>query len=251
MILVTGAEGSVGRALVPLLDGRVYATDISEIDVTRAGTVYEWVHDLRPRLIYHLAGAKHAPEGELDPSHVARVNINGTLNVLSAAAKVGARVVLTSTCKACDPETAYGASKLIAERATLNEGGVVIRFHNVPESSGNVFRLWESLSETDPLPVTDCWRYFTPLDKALELLVAAGGLETGRYCVPPGDPEWMPNVARRLYPGRELVTIPRRRGDRQREPLYALCEQAHSHGEWLRIVGAHDPQMLVSVEQAA
>ena len=245
MILVTGAAGSVGSALVPRLGEDVCATDISDLDVTRAGQVHGWIMDLRPSVVYHLAGAKHAPQGELDPAHVARVNIDGTLNVISACQKVGARVILTSTCKACDPETAYGASKLIAERAVLNVGGVVVRFHNIPESCGNVFRLWESLPDDAPLPVTDCWRYFTPLEKAVDLLLAARELESGRYCVAPGDPDYMPLVARRLYPGRDQMAIPRRRGDRHREPLHAACEVASEHGPWLRITGAHDPSIVL------
>ena len=240
MILVTGAGGSVGTALLSRLQGEVRAADIDELDVTKKLLVEGWCISTRPSVIYHLAGAKHAPRGEIDPVHVAKVNIDGTLNVLHGAARIGAKVILTSTCKACDPETAYGASKLIAERAVLNAGGVVVRFHNIPESSGNVFRLWEALEPDEPLPVTDCWRYFTPMQSAVELLLDAPRLESGRYCVPPGDPEWMPKVASLLYREREQVRIPRRRGDRRCEPLHALCETIHEHGRWLRIVGAHD-----------
>lgn len=246
-ILVTGAKGSVGTALLELLEGDVLATDLDDLDVTSSPLVTGWCLRKRPSVIYHLAGAKHAPEGELDPAHVARVNINGTLNILRGAGGVGAKVILASTCKACDPETAYGASKLIAERACLNAGGVVIRFHNIPEASGNVFRLWEALPKDAPLPVTDCSRYFTPMAKAVELLLAAPALDSGRYCVPPGDPQTMQEVARILYPEREQVLIPRRRGDRRSEPLHAACETVHEHGHWLRVVGAHDPVPALSV----
>lgn len=245
-MLVTGAAGSIGEQLVGRLEGIVHATDIALydacLDVTSRQECEQWVKATTPALIYHLAGAKHAPDGELDPAQVARVNIDGTLNVLAAAALVGAKVIVTSTCKACDPETAYGASKLIAERATLNARGVVVRFHNIPESSGNVFRLWEALPEDAALPVTDCWRYFTPMAKAVDLLVQAAGLATGRYAVDPGDPRWMPNVAADLYPGRAQVRVPRRRGDRYREPLAAACEVLTQHGDLLAIVGAHDPE---------
>lgn len=243
-ILVTGAAGSVGRELCQQFS-HVHATDVAwedrHLDVTDAREVDHWLRVIEPEIVYHLAGAKHAPDGELDPAHVARVNIDGTLNVLRGARSVGAMVVMTSTCKACDPETAYGASKLIAERAVMNECGVVVRFHNIPESSGNVFRLWESLDEDEPLPVTDCWRYFTPMEKAVDLLLKAPTFPTGRYAVDPGIPEWIPNVASALYPGREQVTIDRRRGDRRREPLHAACEDIYRHGEFLCIVGAHDP----------
>jgi FlaA1/EpsC-like NDP-sugar epimerase len=243
--LVTGAEGSVGIALVRRLDGVVHPTDIVHddryLDVTDPNEVARWVKAIRPDVIYHLAGAKHAPDGELHPANVAAVNINGTLNVLDAAKLYGAKVVMTSTCKACDPETAYGASKLIAERATLNVGGVVVRFHNIPESSGNVFRLWEQLDPGEPLPVTDCWRYFTPLEKAVGLLVAAAEFPTGRYSCDPGESRRITDVAAELYPGREQVAIPARRGDRRREPLIAACENLDAYCGWLRITGVHDP----------
>jgi FlaA1/EpsC-like NDP-sugar epimerase len=249
-VLVTGAHGSVGSALLKRLRWDVAATDVDTLDVTDEDAVSAWLVEHRPRVVYHLAGAKHAPEGELDPAYVARVNIDGTVNVLAAAASVGAKVVTASTCKACDPETAYGASKLIAERATLNAEGVVVRFHNIPESSGNVFRLWEGLPPDAPLPVTDCWRYFTRLENAVELLLQAASLPSGRYCVPPSGPERMADVAARLYPGRAQTMIPRRRGDRAREPLHAASETVESAGEWLRIVGPHDPARTVAAVAA-
>lgn len=256
--LVTGAEGAVGSEFckrLPLtdrpasyLDAAVWRTDLASprarLDVTDRGECFGWLTSIRPDVIWHLAGSKHAPEGEIDPAQVARVNIDGTLNVLAAAAQIGAKVITASTCKACDPETAYGASKLIAERATLNAGGVVVRFHNVAESGDNVFRFWESLPPDQPIPVTDCWRYFTPMENAVDLLVAAVDLPSGRYACDPGEPRWMPDVAAELYPGRDQVRIPARRGDRHREPLVAACEQAHPFGDWLRIVGAHDPDPL-------
>lgn len=248
--LVTGARGSVGQALLPRLGGDVVATDVLELDVTDRREVLRVIRHHRPDVIYHLAGAKHAPDGELDPADVADVNITGTLNVLDAAARVGAKTIVTSTCKACDPETAYGASKLIAERATLNAGGVVVRFHNIPESSGNVFRIWESVPEDEPLPVMDCWRYFTPMDSAVGLLLRAADLPSGRYAVNPQRDKWIPDLARELYPDREQVMLERRRGDRWSEPLVAKCETEWVRGDILVITGAHDPVHVLEAPRA-
>lgn len=245
--LVTGALGSVGQALIPHLEGDVVATDVLELDVTDRREVLRVIRHHRPNVVYHLAGAKHAPEGEIDPADVSDVNINGTINVLAAAHLVGAKTIVTSTCKACDPETAYGASKLIAERVTLNAGGVVVRFHNVPESSGNVFRIWESLPSSAPLPVTDCWRYFTSMSQAVDLLLRAADLPSGRYAANPEGPKWIPDLARELYPDRELVEVHRRRGDRYREPLVADCETATVRGDLLVITGAHDPAVAEAI----
>lgn len=242
-VLVTGAAGSIGEAVVPVLREQartlVFDTDIDKLDVTRPDEVRWWVTAVRPTHILHLAGAKHAPGGELDPLHVNRVNAAGTGNILAAAGR--AKVVLASTCKACDPETAYGASKLIAERAVLNAGGVVVRYFNVRETSGNVFRLWEQTS--GPLPVTDCWRYFISRDDAVALTAAALDLPTGRYTTDPGPAQHIPDVAAGLYPGRETVMVDRRRGDRQREPFCANSETTTRipGTKFLKITGQHDP----------
>jgi FlaA1/EpsC-like NDP-sugar epimerase len=242
--LITGAAGSVGRALGQRISA--YLTDSAwydrHLDVTDLEEVTYWVTTTRPRTIFHLAGAKHAPQGELDPAHVAAVNIIGTLNVLRAAEPVGAKVVMASTCKACDPETAYGASKLIAERAVLNAGGVVVRYFNIPESDGNVFRLWESLPESALIPWTDCWRFFVSMESAVSLTIAAADLPSGRYAPAPGLARHMHDVAMELYPDRRLCQVPLRRGDRYREPLKAESETAEGVSGYLKITSPHDPQ---------
>lgn len=243
-LLITGAAGSVGQEVLRALRQRpdVVATDLDTMDVTRPEQVWQVVRDTQPRQILHLAGAKHAPEGETDPETTARVNIAGTANVLRAASAVGAHVVTASTCKACDPETAYGASKLIAERLTLNAGGVVVRFFNVPEAGGNVFRLWETVPADEPLPVTDAWRYFIRMADAVTLAIAALTMSTGRYTIDPGPARHMADVAAELYPGRAQTLVPLRRGDRWAEPLHADCEHADVYASGLmRISGPYDP----------
>lgn len=116
-VLITGAAGSLGRLLARELPDAV-ATDVDTMDVTDPAAVQAAMAEHRPALVYHLAGAKHAPEGELDPGYVTRVNAVGTFNVLAAVPQ-GCRVILASTCKAADPETAYGASKLIDRKSVV------------------------------------------------------------------------------------------------------------------------------------
>lgn len=242
MILVTGAAGSVGRELLkrlPHASGTDSAWYDRHLDVTDADEVRHWFKTLRPKVVFHLAGAKHAPAGELDPFHVLNVNAVGTQNVLNAAGD--AKVILASTCKACDPETAYGASKLVAERMVLNAGGVVVRYFNIPESDGNIFRQWETIPEDEPIPWTDCWRYFVSMQASVELTIAAMDLPTGRYAPAPGYSQHMRDVAQQRYPGRELMQVPTRRGDRYREPLHAVCEYARETNGYLEITSQHDP----------
>lgn len=237
VVLVTGAMGSIGSAVCGLIDGGVVATDVDDMDVTDRDAVDVVFAAVKPTVVLHLAGAKHAPEGELNPVGTFEVNVTGTRHILEAAAAVGARVVTASTCKACDPETVYGATKLLAERMTLAAGGSVARFFNVVESSGNVFRLWERLDRFQPVPVTPCSRWFISLSEAAALVVAAAAATPGRYTVDPGArPRTMPTVAADLYPDRPQVVVPLRRGDRQDEPLHAAAEHLWPVNRWLRRV---------------
>lgn len=238
LVLVTGASGSVGGPLIERLSEacEVVATDKDSYDVT-VGWGKEYAYS--PKVVFHLAGAKHAPEGEADPWQAVQVNALGTANVLRDFPQ--AKVVVASTCKACDPETAYGASKLLAERMVLNAGGGAARFFNVVDTSGNVFETWRATE--GPLPVTDCDRYFISLEEAVSLLLWAAVLPSGRYVWDPGFRRAMAGVARQLYPDREQVVVPRRRGDRRVEPLHAAHERLHETdvvGLW-RVSSPHDP----------
>lgn len=224
-ILVTGAAGHIGRPLVKLLHELgvpTTATDVDvtgmwdcvKMDVTDFQNVLEVVSFFDPSLIIHLAAAKHAPEGESDPWSVARINVLGTKNVLD----MGRRTVLASTCKAIEPETAYGASKLVAERMTLNQGGSVARFYNVPECGPNVVQTWEKIPEDHPIPVTPCTRFMITLPEALALTCWAAVMEPGRYVIDAGETVDVADFARRLFPDREIVDMAPRRGDRLDEP---------------------------------
>src|SRR4051812_27528983 len=226
-VLVTGAAGSIGFSLAGFLshDTTLWATDIGELDVTAGGDVLLAFESFRPEIVFHLAGAKHAPAGEEDPWHVLQVNAVGTQNVLAAAEMTGtARVITASTCKACNPETAYGASKLIAERMTLNAAHAVARFYNVIETQGNVFDIWHQIPRDKPIPWTDCERYFITLREAVGTILWSAILPPARYTVEPGVKRRMGDVAAAAYPNRLLEEIPPRRGDRYMEPMRGSSE---------------------------
>jgi FlaA1/EpsC-like NDP-sugar epimerase len=238
-ILVTGAKGSIGSALLEHI--KAVATDVDSLDVRDGNAVRAMFSSEQPEVILHLAAAKSAPDGERDPMSALEINVLGTRNVL-AHAPSGCRVVTASTCKSCEPETAYGASKLVAERVTLNAGGAVARFYNVVESSGNVFELWGQMAADEPLPVTPCRRYFISLAEAVSLMLWTAIMPPARYGFDPGSAREMRDVAADLYPGRALHSVPARRGDRLVEPLAARHEHVENSAVagLLRIVGAHD-----------
>jgi FlaA1/EpsC-like NDP-sugar epimerase len=247
-VLITGASGSIGQALASVLRPHcdVLETDETDMDVTSYGAV-EWTFlNYRPEVVFHLAGAKHAPMGEEHPWHALEVNAIGTDVVLEHAPE-GCRVVLASTCKACNPETAYGASKLIAERLALNAGQSVARFYNVVETQGNVFDIWSRIPSHRPLPWTGCWRFFMSIEEAIGLLLWSALLPPARYTFAPSTWRWtrrfMGTVAREMYPGREYAKVPPRRGDRLVEPRAGDHEEilpVDGHPALGRVVSPHD-----------
>lgn len=254
-ILVTGASGGLGSALVSLLRGAGIAcvgTDVDTLDVTTSSLVNNTSASALVReatLVLHLAGAKYAGDGEVHPEHALRVNALGTANVLSW----GVRTVLASTCKAARPETVYGASKLIAERLTLNAGGSIARFFNVYDTPGNVFETWRRIPQNDPIPVTHCDRYFISSREAIGLLLWAAVLPSGRYVLSDVRLQSMSAVAMALYPRRVKRVIPMRRGDRDIEPFCAEHESVTASGRpgIARVASLHDSDEADGIGQRA
>jgi dTDP-4-dehydrorhamnose reductase len=162
-ILVTGADGQLGRDLIDALAGRVpaggrrcaltgpegprsglehdvLATDIGNMRVDDRDAVLHTFFDFRPELVLH-GGAFTAVdlcESEVDTAYA--VNAIGTRNVNEAAALVGAHVVSVSTDYVFDgtgtrpyrewdapcPTSVYGASKLAGERE-CPPGSTIVR----------------------------------------------------------------------------------------------------------------------------
>lgn len=125
--LSTGSKENLEPALAE------HAVDLIVEDVTDAPALARIVDSVRPECIYHLAAQIDVRRSLADPGFDARVNIEGTINVLESALRVGGpRVVFASTGGAiygegadrelplaedaeCRPDAPYGQSKLAAE----------------------------------------------------------------------------------------------------------------------------------------
>lgn len=149
--LVTGGSGFVGpwlRAHLEEAGDDVVAVG-QEVDVTDAEVVAGAVNEVRPEVVYHLAGLAHVGRSWEEPQEYFRVNGAGTLSVVEAArrARVPPRVVVVSSAEvygAVRPEqlpvgedepfrpvSPYAASKaaaeLVALQAHLGHGLHVVR----------------------------------------------------------------------------------------------------------------------------
>lgn len=131
-ILITGAMGRVGAALVKLLDCRKYevlATDISEVDVTNEDDVYRYISLTHPDVIINCAGMTDVEECEKNVEQAYKVNAIGARNLAVEAQNIDAKLIQISTDDVFDyksevpynefdtthPKTIYGKSKYAGE----------------------------------------------------------------------------------------------------------------------------------------
>lgn len=131
-VLVTGACGQLGRALVqrPPAGVAVIAVGSRDLDVTERAAVLAFLDRERPALILNAAAYTAVDRAEREPERAMEVNDGGVANLLAGAEAIGARVAHVSTDFVFDgsssrpyaPEDApaplgvYGASKLAGER---------------------------------------------------------------------------------------------------------------------------------------
>tara|TARA_R110001583_G_scaffold74218_2_gene205702 strand:- start:768 stop:1613 length:846 start_codon:yes stop_codon:yes gene_type:complete len=234
-ILITGANGSIGTALSRRLKEygiSFLTTDVEGshkyMDVTDFQNVLSVINKFNPTKIINIAGAKHAPLGEREIWKTLSINTIGTKNLIDAS-PMGCQIILTSTCKANNPEIVYGASKLIAEKMTLSSGGSVARYFNVVETSGNVFEIWHNTKKGEPIKVAaECERHFISVEESVGLIIYTMISDPGRYIVNSPLKRSMQDIAKDLYPDREKIYISPRTGDRVVELFKSSSEEIES-----------------------
>ena len=133
-ILLTGAGGQLGRALVPVLVQRghdVTALTRAALDVALLDRVEAALHASRPDLVINAAAWTDVDGAEADPAGAFRANATGPENLARATTARGASLVHVSTDYVFDgrgdrplreddpvaPLSVYGKSKLAGEEA--------------------------------------------------------------------------------------------------------------------------------------
>lgn len=137
-ILITGASGLLGRALMTALQddqpiGTAYSRakpPLLQLDLTQPAELTALLNRLRPRVIIHAAAERRPDIGEKHPEHVLALNSTATGFLAQEAARIGAWLLYISTDYVFDgtappyaidakpnPINFYGRSKLQGEQA--------------------------------------------------------------------------------------------------------------------------------------
>jgi len=213
-VVITGGTGSLGRHLVRVIlerDPASHIVTLSRHERELRQLTWEMGDAVDARIadvadlcsirdavasadcLIHLAAMKHLDLCERHAVEAARVNVVGTLNVLSCFR--GNSLVALSTDKAVNPAGCYGATKMLLERMVLDrartspEGRyMVVRSGNFLASSGSVIERWrQQIADRNEITVTDpeMTRFFIGLRDAAQFVweVARTG-ESGRVHVP-------------------------------------------------------------------
>ena len=209
-VLVTGAAGSIGselaRQILRLGPSQLLMLDNNEtglydlnldlspdrgdselVSIVANVAVAEKISDIferyRPKVVFHAAAYKHVPLMEEHPDQAFTVNVLGTRNVCTMAARVGTeRLVLISTDKAVNPNNVMGLSKRLAELIVMSFAAqghrfCAVRFGNVLGSRGSVVPTFlRQIERGGPLQVThpDVKRFFMTVSEAVSLVIQSG-----------------------------------------------------------------------------
>ncbi len=275
IVLVTGAGGSIGSELcrqiarvgprlLVMLDHAEdnlfqieremveerHFTNVEAVlaDCKEPHRMLETMQRFKPEIVFHAAAYKHVPLMEANPLEAVRNNAIATrITAETAAASKVERFVLISTDKAVNPKTVMGASKAMAEwiveaagQAHTGTRFASVRFGNVLASSGSVVPIFRSQIERGgPVTVThpDMTRYFMTIPEAVQLVIRAGDIGTGKgevFVLDMGEPVKIVDLAHNMIrlagyePEQDIAvefTHPRP-GEKLHEELFGSVEQA-------------------------
>ena len=145
-VLVTGAQGFVGRYLVQALLRHEHEVVTAghrcayDIDLTDKLAVFRCMKEVRPDAVVHLAAVSNVPYAWEHPAQAVEVNVSASTYLLEAFAQVqpqgtflfvGSSDAYGLTAKAgrplvetdlCQPQNPYAISKLCAEQMMLQLG---------------------------------------------------------------------------------------------------------------------------------
>jgi UDP-N-acetylglucosamine 4,6-dehydratase len=269
-ILVTGGTGSFGQAfarhvLSSTKVGRliIFSRDewkqweMRESDpLFRQPNVRYFLGDVRDEkrlklalqdvhYVVHAAALKQVPAAEYNPTEFIKTNIEGAMNLTTAAMECGVeKVVGLSSDKAVNPINLYGATKLCSDKLLIAANSYVgkkgfpkfsvVRYGNVLGSRGSLLPFWKSLVEKGKkaLPITEkaMTRFWLTLDQSVDfVLMALQEQHGGEIFVPKCPSVHITDLAAILYPNMPLEVVGVRPGEKIHEILISQDDAKNTY----------------------
>ncbi len=260
VVLITGGTGSFGRKFVELMLGEVsprkvivFSRDeLKQHEMRELGfdqpTLRYFIGDVRDRerlvramhgvdIVVHAAALKQVPTCEYNPMEAVKTNIVGTSNVVEAALDAGVKKVMAlSTDKAVNPVNLYGATKLAAEKLTVQSNAYAagaatryscVRYGNVVGSRGSVVPVFLKQRGTGKLTITDprMTRFWLSLEQGVRFVIKClEEMRGGEVFVPRIPSMKVVDLAKVIAPEAEISFVGIRPGEKLHEVLISEDE---------------------------
>ena len=263
-VLITGGTGSFGRKLTRIMLNEfqpkklvIFSRDeLKQHEMITTGfdhpSLRYFIGDVRDvarlrrafdrvDVVVHAAALKQVPACEYNPNEAVMTNVNGAKNVIDAAldAKVG-RVMSISSDKAVNPINLYGATKLVAEKLTVQANAYsgdepinfsCVRYGNVVGSRGSVIPLFFKMRRSGKVTVTDprMTRFWITLDQGVRFVISCiERMHGGEVFVPKIPSMNIMDLVQVVAPGCEVEKIGIRPGEKLHEVLVSEDEARHT-----------------------
>jgi len=264
IVLITGGTGSFGKKFTKILLEEklpkkiiIFSRDeLKQHEMQMHGfdhpTLRYFIGDVRDRerllramhgvdIVVHAAALKQVPACEYNPMEAIKTNIMGTANVLEAALDAGVKKVMTiSTDKAVSPANLYGATKLAAEKLTIQSNAYTagsatryscVRYGNVIGSRGSVVPLFLKQRASGMVTITDdrMTRFWLSLEQGVRFVMnCIEQMEGGEVFVPKIPSTKVTDLALAIAPAAKLNIIGIRPGEKLHENLISIDEARHT-----------------------
>lgn len=259
-VLVTGGTGSFGKACIRILLDEfkpekviVFSRDeLKQHEMREAGfdqpNLRYFIGDIRDQdrlkramdgvdVVIHAAALKQVPACEYNPMEAIKTNILGTANVIEAALETGVQKMLTlSTDKAVSPVNLYGATKLAAEKLTVQSNAysgerptrfACVRYGNVVGSRGSVVPIFLRQREAGQLSITDerMTRFWLSLEQGVRFVLnCIEQMQGGEVFVPKLPSTTITDLAKAIAPKAKVDVVGIRPGEKLHEVLISEDE---------------------------
>ncbi len=260
VVLVTGGTGSFGKACIRILLDEykpakviVFSRDeLKQHEMRVAGfdqtNLRYFIGDVRDAarlrramdgvsVVIHAAALKQVPACEYNPMEAIKTNILGTANVVEAALEAGVTKVLAlSTDKAVNPVNLYGATKLAAEKLTVQSNAYsgerptrfsCVRYGNVVGSRGSVVPVFLRQRKEGTLNITDkrMTRFWLSLDQGVAFVLnCIEVMQGGEVFVPKLPSTSIMDLANAVAPEAKIDLVGIRPGEKLHEVLISEDE---------------------------